>query len=162
MKIREILALNHEGMKMALIARDHLPVGEKRLYDVLKEVGCEPPVKGKKFWSYDNVNSTDLEKDITDFARVAATKKRTNERKKKSNKTTNKEKSVTTKEPKHEIKKEPKEKPTEKEKEKMRKRASFDIDSELLKELKIYAIREEKNVYEIVENAIRTYLRERD
>jgi hypothetical protein len=72
MKIREIIDLNHNGMKMALIARDHLPVGEKKLYAILKEIGCEPPVKGKKLWTYDNVNSADLEKDITDFARVAA------------------------------------------------------------------------------------------
>ena len=42
----------------------------------------------------------------------------------------------------------------------MRKRASFDIDTQLLKELKIFAINEEKNAYEVVEQALRQYLRE--
>jgi hypothetical protein len=37
----------------------------------------------------------------------------------------------------------------------IRKRASFDIDVKLLKELKIYAIQRDKTVYEIVEHAIR-------
>lgn len=46
------------------------------------------------------------------------------------------------------------------EKPKKKKRASFDIDSELLKELKIYAIIHDKNIYEVAESAIRKYLRE--
>lgn len=43
---------------------------------------------------------------------------------------------------------------------KKKKRASFDIDSELLKELKIHAIIHDKNIYEVAESAIRKYLRE--
>ena len=39
-----------------------------------------------------------------------------------------------------------------------RKRMSFDLDTELLKELKIEGIREERPLYEMVENAIRHYL----
>jgi hypothetical protein len=42
----------------------------------------------------------------------------------------------------------------------IRKRASFDIDVKLMKELKIYAIQRDKNVYEIVEQAIKQYLRD--
>jgi hypothetical protein len=74
MKIKEILELNKEK-KMPLIARDHLPIGEKKLYSILKEIGCEPPEQGKREWRYENVSETDLEKDITEFARVTATNK---------------------------------------------------------------------------------------
>lgn len=41
----------------------------------------------------------------------------------------------------------------------VRKRASFDIDVELMKDLKIKAIIHDKNVYEMVETAIRQYLK---
>jgi hypothetical protein len=41
----------------------------------------------------------------------------------------------------------------------VRKRSSFDIDVELMKELKIKAILHDRNVYEIVETAIRQYLK---
>ncbi|MEK4125333.1 MULTISPECIES: hypothetical protein [Lysinibacillus] len=43
---------------------------------------------------------------------------------------------------------------------KVRKRSSFDIDIELMKDLKIQAVIHGKNVYEIVENAIRKELTE--
>lgn len=42
----------------------------------------------------------------------------------------------------------------------VRKRASFDIDVNLLKELKVQAVLRDKNVYEMVEQAIRQYLSE--
>lgn len=42
----------------------------------------------------------------------------------------------------------------------VRKRSSFDIDVELMKDLKIQAIIHNRNVYEIVETAIRQYLNE--
>ncbi|WP_431812230.1 hypothetical protein [Lysinibacillus sp. FW12] len=42
----------------------------------------------------------------------------------------------------------------------VRKRSSFDINIELLKDLKIQAVIHDKNVYEIVENAIRKELEE--
>lgn len=42
----------------------------------------------------------------------------------------------------------------------VRKRSSFDIDVKLMKDLKIQAIINGKNVYEIVENAIRKELAE--
>lgn len=42
----------------------------------------------------------------------------------------------------------------------IRKRASFDIDMDLLKELKVKAVLHDRNVYEIVEDAIRKYLDE--
>lgn len=42
----------------------------------------------------------------------------------------------------------------------VRKRSSFDIDVELMKELKIQAVLHDKNIYEIVETAIRQHLHE--
>lgn len=77
-----------------------------------------------------------------------------------TNARTNEQKIIPSNERKHDRVKEQNIKPTNEEKSKVRKRASFDIDSDLLKELKIFAITEEKNVYEVVENAIRKYLRE--
>lgn len=73
---------------------------------------------------------------------------------------TNERKSTRTKERNHDRMKEQEIKPTNKEEVKRRKRASFDIDEKLLKELKVFAIMNDKNVYELVENAIRRYLRE--
>jgi hypothetical protein len=40
----------------------------------------------------------------------------------------------------------------------VRKRSSFDLDVELMKELKIQAVIHDKNIYEMVETAIRQYL----
>lgn len=71
---------------------------------------------------------------------------------------TKERKSTHTKERNRDRMEEQKEKPTNKEKVQRRKRASFDIDENLLKELKVFAIMNDKNVYELVENAIRTYL----
>lgn len=42
----------------------------------------------------------------------------------------------------------------------VRKRSSFDLDVDLLKKLKIQAVIQDTNVYEMVENAIRNYLSE--
>ncbi|OJE20653.1 hypothetical protein BAQ46_22770 [Bacillus paranthracis] len=39
-----------------------------------------------------------------------------------------------------------------------RKRASFDIDVDLLKQLKVKAVLEEKNLYDLVEQAIKDFL----
>jgi len=42
----------------------------------------------------------------------------------------------------------------------VRKRSSFDLDVQLLKQLKIQAIIHDRNVYEMVEDAIKLYLNE--
>ncbi|WP_166669614.1 hypothetical protein [Paenisporosarcina antarctica] len=39
-----------------------------------------------------------------------------------------------------------------------RKRYSFDLDAELMKEVKIQSVMQEKNVYELVEKAIKKYM----
>jgi hypothetical protein len=41
----------------------------------------------------------------------------------------------------------------------IRKRTSFDLDTQLVKQLKIKAVMDDRNVYEIVEQAIREYLK---
>jgi hypothetical protein len=69
--------------------------------------------------------------------------------------TTNERKNVRTKKQRSNRTEEPRNEPTML----IRKRASFDIDIKLMKELKIYAIQRDKNVYEIVENAIRKEIR---
>jgi hypothetical protein len=43
-----------------------------------------------------------------------------------------------------------------------RKRASFDIDASLLKELKIYTTETDQRTYEVVEKAIRKYIEENE
>lgn len=151
MKIKELLELTI-SKNIAAIAKEDLNIGEKRARAILKEIGCTNQ-SGKKGWFFEGDDPSVLEKSIYDFApktKPAAKKETTNERK-----------NVFTKEQKHDRIKEPAQKPTKEEKTKMRKRASFDIDTELLKELKIFAIKEEKNAYEIVEQAIRQYLKER-
>jgi hypothetical protein len=151
MKIKEILELT-KTENAATIAKTRLTIGEKKLREALKAIGASNQ-SGKKGWFYEGDPAV-LEQSIYDFAapsKPAATTKRTNERK-----------NINTKERKSDIIKEHKEKPTKEGKGKVRKRASFDIDTELLKELKIYAIKEEKNTYEVVEQAIREYIRERN
>lgn len=71
-------------------------------------------------------------------------------------------KNITTKERKYDTIKEQKQEPTKEVKKRVRKRASFDLDTELLKELKIFAVKADKNAYEVVEQALKEYLRERD
>jgi hypothetical protein len=73
MKIREILQLHEEKeMKMPAIAKEFLPVGEKKLYSILKEIGCVPPKPGHKTWNHENVSEADLEKDISELAQKTA------------------------------------------------------------------------------------------
>jgi len=155
MKIREILERLGTTENIATLAKTHLTIGEKGLRDTLKSIGCTNQA-GKKGWIYTGENPEVLEKSIYEFAPTA--KYRRNERTKEN---TGELKKIPTNERNHDTIKEQAEKTTKEKGNKMRKRASFDIENELLKELKIYAIREEKNVYEVVENAIRTYLNER-
>lgn len=75
---------------------------------------------------------------------------------------TSEQKNIHTKERKYDTIKEQKQEPTKEAKKKVRKRASFDLDTELLKELKIFAVKADKNAYEVVEQALKEYLRERD
>lgn len=161
MKIKEILALS-QTKKVAEIAKEFLEVGEKKAVEGLKKAGCYN-TSGKRGWYLaEGTDDSVLEQSLYDF--VAPTKGKA-----KAN--------VSTKEPTlqpsnvvkavEEIKKGKEEVATTKEqtnvrtleqKNVIRKRSSFDIDVELMKELKIQAVIHDKNIYEIVETAIRKEL----
>ena len=174
MKIREILELNKE-MKMPLIAKEHLPIGEKRLYAILKEIGCEP-VKGKREWDYSKVVETDLDKDITDFGRVTAkskpiqkTNKTENKNTKKpeihdtinSNKQESRESIITESNPTNQIEIRQFEQTTIQETRKLVKKVTYEIDEDLHYEYRMLAFRQKKNVSDLVEQAMREYLENR-
>ncbi|HDR4617626.1 TPA: hypothetical protein QCQ90_005299 [Bacillus cereus] len=161
MKIKDILELT-KTRKVAEIAKEFLEVGEKKAVEGLKKAGCTF-TSGKPGWYLaEGMNESVLEQSLYDF--VAPTKGKA-----KAN--------VSTKEPTlqpsnvvkavEEIKKGKEEVATTKEqtnvrtlepKSVIRKRSSFDIDVELMKELKIQAVIHDKNIYEIVETAIRKEL----
>lgn len=162
MKIKEILNLT-QTMRVSEIAKEFLEVGEKKAVEGLKKAGCYN-TSGKRGWYLaEGTDDSVLEQSLYDF--VAPTKGG----KAKAN--------VSTKEPTlqpsnvvkavEEIKKGKEEVATTKEetnvrtlepKRVIRKRSSFDIDVELMKELKIQAVIHDKNIYEIVETAIRKEL----
>lgn len=146
MTLREILELlNSKGWNKAKIAKEKLPFGEKKLAELLDELGFIFSNIAPKGWSYQGKEAF-LDDDIMKFVgEIKTTKPKAKEN--------SKSKSVL----KKEIAKEEKNKTTNV---KARKRASFDIDVEVLKRLRIYAIKEEKNTYEIVEKAIIKYLEE--
>lgn len=132
MKIREILSLTQEK-RLSEIAKEHLNIGEKPTREALKRAGCYS-ISGKKGWFFDG-NEEILDKEIYEFATV---KDKANAR---------------TKDVKRESREEVKNEEMNK-----RKRASFDLDADLLKQLKIKAVVEEKNIYELVEQAIKEFL----
>ncbi|WP_258166087.1 hypothetical protein [Bacillus sp. MYb209] len=159
MKIKEILELT-KTKRLSEIAKESLEIGEKKAVDGLKKAGCYN-ISGKRGWHFDGDESV-LEQSIYNF--VAPTKGKA-----KANVSTNKP----TLQPSNvvkaieEIKKGKEEVVTTKEdtnvrtlerKSVIRKRSSFDIDVELMKELKIQAVIHDKNIYEIVETAIRKEL----
>jgi hypothetical protein len=131
--VKEVLELTKE-MSIAAIAKQ-FGVGKEKISKTLKELGAEPP-KSRNMgegWYYKQVEALES-KMVTYLERKSVT--RNNERSKEP--TNEQTKEVTNV---------------------IRKRASFDIDVALLKELKIHAIQRDKNVYEVVEQAIRQYLK---
>ncbi|WP_240522363.1 hypothetical protein [Bacillus toyonensis] len=159
MKIKDILELT-KTKRLSEIAKESLDIGEKKAVEGLKKAGCYN-ISGKRGWHFDGDESV-LEQSIYDF--VAPTKGKA-----KANVPTNEP----TLQPSNvaiaieEIKKGKQEvAPTKEEtnvrtlerKSVIRKRSSFDIDVELMKELKIQAVIHDKNIYEIVETAIRNEL----
>ncbi|WP_309260556.1 hypothetical protein [Bacillus cereus] len=161
MKIREILNLT-QTMKLAEVSKKYLEVGEKKASAGLKEAGCTYTSGRSGWYLAEGTDESVLDQSIYDF--VAPTKGKA-----KANVPTNEP----TLQPSNvvkaieEIKKGKEEVATTKEetnvrtlerKSVVRKRSSFDIDVELMKELKIQAVIHDKNIYEIVETAIRKEL----
>jgi hypothetical protein len=143
LKIKELLELTQRE-KMADIAKGYLTIGEKPARMSLKAAGCYS-LSGKRGWYYDGDPAV-LEKSIYEF--TSSTNH--GERKKES-----------TKEPTFKPSKEPNNTSTIEqngEAQIMRKRASFDIDAALLKDLKLFCVRNDLNLYEVAETALREYL----
>lgn len=136
MKIGQILKLTQEK-RLSEIAKEHLSIGEKPTREALKNAGCYP-IAGKKGWYFDGDEEI-LDKEIYEFTKIKPTA------------------NVRTKVDKNEGSKEEMNLKIEHQKNE-RKRASFDLDADLLKQIKIKAVVEDKNIYELVEQAIKEFL----
>lgn len=157
MKIGEILKLTQTD-SLANIARDSLTIGRQKAREGLLKAGCYS-INGVRGWFFDGDDSV-LKKSIYDFVEDkkrlprpkeyktnVGTKELSNKRAKAEIELSNKEVASTLEQ-------------TNKRTNIVRKRSSFDLDVELMKDLKIQAIIQDRNVYEIVETAIRQYLTE--
>lgn len=133
--IGEILKALKQGKSLADIGKE-LTVGKEKLSKILKDAGYV--FNRRTGWTFTRTDQEPLNKDYTDFITPSkSVKKLTNvPTKKQTNESTKERTNV------------------------IRKRSSFDIDIELMKNLKIQAVIHDKNVYEIVENAIRKELAE--
>jgi len=169
MKIGEILELSQK-QRMSDIAKEYLNIGEKPAREALKNAGCYS-ISGKKGWHFDGSPEV-LEKSIYEFATVKGRAKA------KANVTTNEQKNLKINEhinentdmPKNEIAATEENNNTSNEQinkptietnnvgAEERKRASFDLRPALVKQLKIKAVTEDRNLYELVEEAIEEYL----
>lgn len=150
MKVKDVLELILQDGKNTKTIAEMVGVNYKYVRMALRNAGCEPIKNGAKGWHYTGQDAGILEKDIRDFVESKERTKKKNEPKEsknvRSNDVTDKTKEeiiIVQREETSEVK---------------RKRSSFDVEVDLLKELKILAIIEEKNVYEIVNDAIRDYL----
>lgn len=187
MKIGEILELT-QTMPLGDIAKERLEFGKKKATEAMQKAGCYTK-NGIRGWHFDGDPSV-LEQSIYDFASSIRIKSKpspnvsTNEVKNVQTKepvnNTNhgsvnrferaKEEIEQANEqaaPTKELSNEPTMERTNKQTKEgtvttnvVRKRSSFDIDVNLMKDLKIQAITHDKNVYEIVESAIRKELAE--
>jgi NDP-sugar pyrophosphorylase family protein len=169
MLVKEIIEMSKEK-PVATIAKDHLTMGEKKLRDVLKAIGGHHQT-GQKGWTFQG-KPEDLEKSIYDFVEK---KKRTNPQKPKAikvqaNENTLEQNKIVTGElvnkGENEIMGESttiqaKQETKEQTNEVTRKRASFDIDVEMLKKIKHYAIEKDLKVYEVVEQALLLFAKEK-
>jgi hypothetical protein len=146
MIIKEIIDMTKEK-PIAIIARDHLEIGEKKLREILKDIGGQHQ-KGQRGWTFEG-NPEDQERSIYDFVQDGRKAKATT--KEQPNKITGETSSITTGERSLRTTGERSQQGT-------KKRASFDIDVEALKKIKIHAIEEDMKISEIVEIAIFSYI----
>jgi hypothetical protein len=173
MLVREIIEMTKEK-PIAIIARDHTEIGEKKLRDILKDIGGHHQ-KGQKGWTFQG-NPEDLEKSIYDFVQdgrkvKAATKEQKNKvtgdqmkivSHETFNENTGEIKNEITAEQINKILDETKnEIAGETSQKRTRKRASFDIDIQALKKIKIHAVEEDMKVSDIVEIAIFSYIEQK-
>ena len=169
MLIKEIVEGIKQGKTLAVIGKD-IGVGKEKLSASLKNAGYE--FSRQEGWFFGGEGEQPLEKDFREFIEGV----------KKANVSTKERKKEKTKEPKNQRSNESSNVPAKEEikqankqvaptlettkqgtKERsnvVRKRSSFDLDVELMKELKIQAVIHDKNIYEMVETAIRQYLKD--
>jgi len=171
-KIKEILEAIKQGKTLAGIGKD-IGVGKEKLSASLRNAGYE--FNRKDGWFFSGEDEQPLNKDYTEFIRgVKRANVSTNQTKELNNQRSNKLSNIpakeeikqanqqvaptleTTKERKNESSKEQ----TKERSNVVRKRSSFDLDVELMKELKIQAVIHDKNIYEMVETAIKQYLKD--
>lgn len=133
MKIKEVLELTQQ-QPLAEIAKQYLTIGEKPARKAMKRAGCYTIV-GRAGWIFDDSeNPLNLERSIYDFdEEVKSVEKE--ELRQRANLATKEETDFIP-----------------------RKRHSFDLDVRLVKELKLHCVKEDKTLYEAVEEAIRNYL----
>lgn len=171
MKIREIIELSKTD-SLAKIAKEHLSVGKEKAREGLKQAGCYSK-NGLKGWYFDGDESV-LEQSIYEFVTTTRKAKPSPNVSNKDNKSlksnvSEKGANVEIKQAREQVA------PTIEQKNfstnvdtdtsvnfntnVVRKRASFDLDVALIKKLKIEAVIQDKNLYEMVEIAIRQYLK---
>lgn len=139
--IGEILEALKQGKALADIAKE-LTVGKEKISKALKTAGYL--FNRRTGWTYAGTDPEPLNKNYTDFISLRKSVK----------------KSISTNVPTKELINVGSKVGSNKRTNVVRKRSSFDIDIELMKDLKIQAVVHDKNVYEIVENAIRKELAE--
>ena len=158
MLIREIIQMSKEK-PIRQIAKDHLEIGEKKLTDTLKRIGATNQ-RGKRGWDFRG-NSDFLELSIYDL--VEDGRKASAGIKEQKNKDTDSQTKNVSHETINENKNPQANKITgetiqKKTGEIIKKRASFDLDVESLKKIKIYAVEEDLKVSEVVDRAIYLFL----
>lgn len=134
MKVKDILELT-KTKNISDIAKEHLTIGEKPTRKALKLAGCYS-INGQPGWFFDdNEDPDNLEKSIYDYA-IQYKQEHDTTLKAMANLATFNETSYVP-----------------------RKRHSFDLDVRLIKELKLHCVQTDKTLYEVVEEAIRDYLK---
>lgn len=148
MTIGEIVEALKCGKALADIGKE-LSVGKEKLSKALKEAGYL--FNRRTGWTFTGSGQEPVNREYTEFIGESRSVKKL----KATNVSTKEQINVGSKVHSNEQTKE-----STKERMKVRKRSSFDIDIELMKDLKIQAVVHGKNVYEIVEDAIRKELTE--
>lgn len=163
MKIGKILELIITDTPANIAKRADVNLSEKSLRKALNKAGYEYRNSGEKGWYFvgDGYEETVQEQLIYDFATAGKAKANVSTNVNKEPKDTNQRSNVGIKRGKEQVKQASEQSaPTIERTNVIRKRSSFDMDVELMKELKIQAIIHDRTVYELVKNAVRHYLAE--
>ncbi|MGG0791622.1 hypothetical protein ABE132_23640 [Peribacillus simplex] len=163
MKIGKILELIKTDTPANIAKRADVHLSEKLLRKALNKAGYEYRNSGEKGWYFVGEGDEEtVQQLIYDFATAGKAKANvsTNVNKEPIN-DTNQRSNVGIKRGKEQVKQANEQSaPTIERTNVIRKRSSFDMDVELMKELKIQATIHDRTVYELVESAVRHYLAE--